>query len=341
MRFRCVNILVALFFIFSFSSIAYSGEMDDGVAAYKKGDFAAANKKFCQLAEPGDADAQFNLGFMYYRGEGAPRDFKEAAKWFQKAAEQGFTAGQNRIGLMYEKGKGVPQDYRVMPTPINPDEVVWDDDEAELAELNKTDVEVDADKKEAVKWFLESADQGSANVRYVLGLMYYEGYQNVPQDYKEAANWYRKAAEQGKAEAQYNLGLMYYKGEGVAQDYKEAVRWWRKAAEQGHAGAQNNLGNSYHEGEGVPQDYKEAVKWYRKAAEQGNADAQFSLGSMYFEGKGVPQDDVLAYMWFNISAYNGNSSETKARDAMMKVMTPSQIEEAQTLTREWLEKKGK
>src|SRR3972149_5714594 len=304
MRFRCVNILVALFFIFSFSSIAYSGEMDDGVAAYKKGDFAAANKKFCQLAEPGDADAQFNLGFMYYRGEGAPRDFKEAAKWFQKAAEQGFTAGQNRIGLMYEKGKGVPQDYRVMPTPINPDEVVWDDDEAELAELNKTDVEVDADKKEAVKWFLESADQGSANVRYV-------------------------------------LGLMYYKGEGVAQDYKEAVRWWRKAAEQGHAGAQNNLGNSYHEGEGVPQDFKEAVKWSRKAAEQGNADAQFSLGSMYFEGKGVPQDDVLAYMWFNISAYNGNSSETKARDAMMKVMTPSQIEEAQTLTREWLEKKGK
>src|SRR3989337_2079662 len=99
MRFRCVNILVALFFIFSFSSIAYSGEMDDGVAAYKKGDFATAIKKFRKLAEQGGAEAQNNLGAMYHEGEGVPQDYKEAVKWFRKAAEQGNAPAQSNLGV--------------------------------------------------------------------------------------------------------------------------------------------------------------------------------------------------------------------------------------------------
>ena len=44
------------------------------------------------VAEQGDVDAQFNLGWCYYMGEGVPQDKAEAAKWYRKAAEQGDVA---------------------------------------------------------------------------------------------------------------------------------------------------------------------------------------------------------------------------------------------------------
>ena len=63
------------------------------------------------LAEQGIAEAQYNLGLMYSRGEGVPRDDKEAMRWYRLSAEQGVSGAQSNLGLMYEKGQGVEQDY--------------------------------------------------------------------------------------------------------------------------------------------------------------------------------------------------------------------------------------
>ena len=109
-------------------------------------------------------------------------------------------------------------------------------------------------------------------------------------------------------------------------------------AEQGVAAAQNLTGTAYEYGLGVAQDYKEAVKWYTKAAEQGHADAQHDLGNMYYDGTGVAQDYKSAHMWYNIAAANGNSNAVKNRDLLAKEMTPSQIEKAQDMAREWMAK---
>jgi TPR repeat protein len=62
-------------------------------------------------AEAGDADAQFNLGVMYYQGLGVEQDLKEAVKWFQKTANQGNANAQHNLGVMYANGKGVEQNY--------------------------------------------------------------------------------------------------------------------------------------------------------------------------------------------------------------------------------------
>ncbi len=154
-------------------------------------------------------------------------------------------------------------------------------------------------------------------------------------DYATALREFRSLAAQGYAHAQHNLGVMYENDQGVPQDYAEAVRWYRKAAAQGYARAQNNLGGMYHGGKGVPQDYAEAVRWYRKAAEQGFTEAQDNLGFMFGEGRGVLQDYVQAHMWFNLAATTGNKNAGNNRDAIANRMTPSQIEEAQRLAREW------
>jgi TPR repeat protein len=143
-------------------------------------------------------------------------------------------------------------------------------------------------------------------------------------------------AEQGKADAQFNLGGMYDYGQGVTQDDKQAVKWYRKAAEQGHPSAQTSLGVMYGRGQGVRQDDKQAVKWYRKAAEQGYVQAQFNLGVRYDNGQGVIQDDVMAHMYFNIAAASGGKNSAEKRGIVAKRMTPSQIEKAQDLAREWM-----
>jgi uncharacterized protein len=158
-------------------------------------------------------------------------------------------------------------------------------------------------------------------------------------DYKAEVNRYRRGADQGDTNAQVNLGAMYYTGKGVPQDYKEAARLFRLSAEQGNVGGQLNLGRLYQFGKGVPQDYKEAVKWYRLSAEQGLALAQSHLSSMYYLGQGVPQDYVLAHMWWNLAGSNGHKDSVKNRNIVEKKMTPSQIEEAQRLARNWKPKK--
>ncbi len=123
------------------------------------------------------------------------------------------------------------------------------------------------------------------------------------------------------------------------EDYQEAVRLYRLAAEQGHENAQNNLGLMYDNGQGVPEDDKEAVKWYRLSAEQGNAYAQSNLGVKYAKGQGVLQDYALAHMWFNLCGSGGDEDCVKRRNIVEKKMSPSQIEKAQEMARNWKPKK--
>ena len=60
---------------------------------------------------------------------------------------------------------------------------------------------------------------------------------------------------------------------------------------------------------------------------------------MYETGRGVPQDYVLAHMWWNLAGSNGNKDAVKNRNIVEKKMTPSQIEKAQEMARNWKPKK--
>ena len=68
-------------------------------------------KETFQVAKQGNAKAQFNLGLMYYNGQGVRQDYVQIVKWFRKAAEQGFAQAQFNLGVMYDNGQGVRQDY--------------------------------------------------------------------------------------------------------------------------------------------------------------------------------------------------------------------------------------
>jgi len=123
------------------------------------------------------------------------------------------------------------------------------------------------------------------------------------------------------------------------KDYKTAHKMFLPLAEQEDSDAQCYLGWIYANGQGVPQDYKEAVRLFRLSAEQGVVEAQYNLGLMYEKGKGVSQDYASAHMWFNLSGSNGNKDAIEVRNLLEKKMTPSQLEKAQEMARNWKPKK--
>lgn len=94
-------LIVALLFPF-----AAPAGMDEGVAAYTAGDYTTAMTEFRALADQGNADGQYFVGFFYHNGFGMKANQAEALKWFEKAAGQGDQRSQYYAGIIYAAGKG-------------------------------------------------------------------------------------------------------------------------------------------------------------------------------------------------------------------------------------------
>ena len=252
------------------AGMGVSADIEKGVAAYERGDYATALRELKPLAEQGIARAQSYLGVMYIGGRGVQQNWKMAVRWTRLSAEQGNASAQISLGTMYYLGDGLPKDYR-----------------------------------KAAQWYRLAAEQGDATAQTQLGEMYHRG-DGVPRDDKEAVKWYRLAAEQGDPEGQYNLARMYYRGGGVSKDYKKSMKWHRLAAKQKYSKSYISLGSIYELGKGVTQNYKEAIKWYKLAAEQGHLKAYQYIGDMYFEGKLVPRDYKEGIKWYKTGAKQGS-----------------------------------
>jgi peptidoglycan hydrolase-like protein with peptidoglycan-binding domain len=102
-------------------------------------------------------------------------------------------------------------------------------------------------------------------------------------------------------------------------------------------GLGGNAQAGYSEGQAAfeRQDYSTALYELEPAAAQGDGRAQYLLGIMYRDGRGVPPDYVTAYAWLHVAAARGQPQAASARDGMSWRLTPSEIDEAQRLAREW------
>jgi TPR repeat protein len=162
---RLLTTLVILTSLLGSGGAVWAQDFRKGLEAYNSGDYATALKEWRPLAEQGQAKAQFNLGYMYDKGNGVTQDYAEAVKWYRKAAEQGDADAQNNLGNRSYNGEGVTQDYA-----------------------------------EAVKWYRKSAEQGHANAQFNLALMYANG-EGITQDKITAHMWYNIAAANGNKRA--------------------------------------------------------------------------------------------------------------------------------------------
>jgi TPR repeat protein len=68
---------------------ACAGPLEDGMAAYNRGDYLPAMQILRPLARAGNARAQAALGLMYHRGQGVAKSPAHAFAWLSLAARRG------------------------------------------------------------------------------------------------------------------------------------------------------------------------------------------------------------------------------------------------------------
>ncbi|WKE65821.1 TonB family protein [Gallaecimonas kandeliae] len=82
-------------------------DFNDGLKAYLAKDYPKALAEFRASAQLGQPNAQFNLGVMYFNGEGVTRDPEEAYAWFAAAEDNGLAgADKAKLKALSQLGKG-------------------------------------------------------------------------------------------------------------------------------------------------------------------------------------------------------------------------------------------
>lgn len=108
---RIARSLLTVFLLSSGTTAALADDYADGFLAAYDGDYKVAYAKWHDLAEEGDANAQFNLGMMYHSGLQVPFDEQKAVYWYQRAAAGGNRLAQEYMAIGFQEGWfGLPRD---------------------------------------------------------------------------------------------------------------------------------------------------------------------------------------------------------------------------------------
>ena len=161
-----------------------------------------AAEKLEQVAERGDAHAQYRMGQLYRDGPLLIPDNHKAKHWLTQAAKQGLPEAQYALGKLL-----LSDDWEVR------------------------------DPDEGIRWLKQAAENRSHYAAYRLGKEYLEG-NIVNNDTTKAADWFTKSAEAGNQYAQYMLGKLYLMGQGLPRDQAQAMMWFSRSAVQGNQYAQ-------------------------------------------------------------------------------------------------------
>ena len=89
MRIR-VTLLIIICSIFLLNGCIGSGyNLQEGIRSFQIQNYRQAFILLKPVAEKGQPDAQYAVGYMYYYGQGVVEDRKKAAYWITRAAEAG------------------------------------------------------------------------------------------------------------------------------------------------------------------------------------------------------------------------------------------------------------
>lgn len=110
-KFLTCCIFLLLLVCFSFSTISFANDFQEGLDAIHETNYEKALEKLIPLATKGHAPSQYNLGVMHEWGNGVPKDNVKAMKWYRLSAERSHKDAQNNLGAMYSKGEGAEQSF--------------------------------------------------------------------------------------------------------------------------------------------------------------------------------------------------------------------------------------
>ena len=293
-----------------------------GAVLIDRGARAEGLRLIRRAADAGSAEGEHRLGLIYANGEaGLERDETRAAQLFEKAAEKGHRRAQLNIGTLYWRGQGVPRDLIQARAWL--EKAAADGNVHAIYALGRAMSEsappASSDPTRAADLFRQAAERGHmfAALRYGMALSDGTG---VKKDQAAAQRWFVTAQQNGVPEAALAMGDMLARAPATrdkAADekmLKTAISWYAMAASSGVPSGQFKLANAYLAGSGVARDPGQAQFWYGRAAQQGLPEAQQALGVMLLTGTAGATDPIEAFKWLYLAERGGHPEARAVRD---------------------------
>lgn len=265
------------------------GPAKEAMEAFQAGRHAKAVELARPLAEQGNIDALYLLGFASESGKGAEASRDKALEYYRKAA-----AGKQKdaiyrlsfILLASEKEEERNQAREALESAAKDDPAVAGRILGEAYLRGRLTPAADPDK--AVFWWKRAADAGDIP-SLLLVARFYEGQFGFPElkDGKEALANYGKAAGLGDAGAMAALGSRLLSGDEKLRDEKKGREWLKKAIAAKEYSAYLALGDYE---ENVKKDLKNALSEYERGKDVGQIDCMLRTADFYIQGKGVEKD---------------------------------------------------
>ena len=91
--------------------VSATADNDIGYKYYQKGNYGKALEIWTIQAEEGSKEALYNIGLLYFFGNGVEKDLPLAFEYCQNAAFMGSPRAQNNLAFMYIEGMGVEKSF--------------------------------------------------------------------------------------------------------------------------------------------------------------------------------------------------------------------------------------
>ena len=189
-----------------------------------------AYKSFKWASDQGDANGLYNLGMCLMSGYGCRKDEQKAFECFRTAAEAGHPEAINNLGGFFRDGIVVRPNQQVAVVWFKKSAELGNTfGTLNYALALLAGDGVAKNEKGAVKLlrFL-SEKRKNAEAMNVYGMCFRNGI-GVEADDREAFKWFEKSAAGGFAMAMDNLAACYERGMGVEEDIRKSM-WWKMKA---------------------------------------------------------------------------------------------------------------
>jgi len=303
------------------------------------GSFSSGNQSVTQklsvAANSGDANAQVELGRMFFQARQGSERHQEAARWFRAASDQGSTEAAAWLGACYLFGRGVPKDEQKARALLEPAASLGN---ATGLRFLGVLYERSEDYDKAAGFYAQAVQKGDDKSLIRLARLNAHGL-GMAKDKKKGGALLMQAAAQGGEWAQLRLGEIYERGRrkaGIAKDPAIAAQLYSGAAAQGNRIAAYRLGRLYKVGAGtaVPADPNKALTYFKQSALAGYAPAQYELAQMRELAQGVKGSSVAAYYWYSMAQRRGNELASVRLLSLRGKMSAEDVQKAEDLLRQ-------
>ena len=274
--------------------------------AFENGQHEEAVKLARPLAEKGDPDGIYLLGFAYETGQGVGLSAEKAEEYYRQGVEKDHADSAYRLAFLLMSSKDetrILEAQAILEKQAVTEPAIAGRILGEAFLLGRFTGKPDVDK--AVSWWKKATDAG--DIPSILFLArFYDGQMGFA-DKKDPAlslQYFEKAADAGNTGAMVAVGSRLLYGDEAGRDEKRGLAILDKAIAAKDATAYLALGTWQ---ETVKKDPKAALAEFERGKDAGQPESMIRAAEYYLEGKGTEKDVQRGISILEKSAEGGNA----------------------------------